>query len=262
MADQLKGIQSQNPTIAVINNGGHAVLVKGTNWTRLSDAIQRPSSNYMYIHDPWPGFNPQTGAFGGASIMVTVGQWANISMWNSTCNCSAFVQSVFQRGSGDASLTGFDLDGGRYLGPTPANPTGRYMRAGDGACYWEPNDSGANQCSGAGPGAPDTLSPAQRIYPSGNVYSSNGSYRLTYQGDGNLVLYTGGTPIWATMTLNSGAGYTEMQTDGNFVVYDSGIVPVWASMTNGNNGAWLRVENDGRLTIYNQSNNLLWSDPW
>lgn len=71
------------------------------------------------------------------------------------------------------------------------------------------------------------------------------------QGDGNLVLYQGGTPLWATGTNASGA-WVVMQADGNLVVYApscSGGV-CWSSDTAGNNGAHLSIQGDGNLVIY------------
>jgi hypothetical protein len=73
--------------------------------------------------------------------------------------------------------------------------------------------------------AGEALSPGEAI--------SSGSTTLVYQGDNNLVLYQGGTPIWATMAgLGIGPSSFAMQTDCNAVVYSvDGYV--WASWTNG-----------------------------
>ncbi|HZJ63206.1 MAG TPA: hypothetical protein VFD36_06740, partial [Kofleriaceae bacterium] len=73
--------------------------------------------------------------------------------------------------------------------------------------------------------AGEILSPGQSI--------SSGSTTLIYQADDNLVLYQGGTPIWATMAgLGVGPSNFAMQTDCNAVVYSvNGYV--WASWTNG-----------------------------
>ena len=51
--------------------------------------------------------------------------------------------------------------------------------------------------------------------------SPNGRYRLTMQGDGNLVEYDGASVVWASGTSGSGARVV-MQDDGNLVVYDGG----------------------------------------
>ena len=52
-----------------------------------------------------------------------------------------------------------------------------------------------------------------------SVTSPNGRYRLTMQGDGNLVEYHGATVVWASGTSGR-ASRAVMQDDGNVVVYD------------------------------------------
>jgi hypothetical protein len=55
-----------------------------------------------------------------------------------------------------------------------------------------------------------------------NDYVFFGQYRLVMQGDGNLVLYNNGSPVWATGTNGYVLGATYkaiLQGDGNFVVY-------------------------------------------
>ena len=68
----------------------------------------------------------------------------------------------------------------------------------------------------------------------GALWSTTGEYRFTMQSDGNLVLYRGGAPIWASGTNGQGNCYFVLQGDGNAVVYnkDSGAA-IWASGTNG-----------------------------
>jgi hypothetical protein len=92
-----------------------------------------------------------------------------------------------------------------------------------------------------------------------SVASCNGDYTLIMQGDGNLVLYQGGTALWASNTVGSGADEAIMQGDGNFVLYTNAGTPVWASNTPGNAGAYLDVQNDGNVVIDSASGAALWS---
>jgi hypothetical protein len=92
-----------------------------------------------------------------------------------------------------------------------------------------------------------------------SVASCNGDYTLIMQGDGNLVLYQGGTPLWASNTAGSVADEAIMQGDGNLVLYTSSGTPVWASNTAGNAGAYLDVQNDGDVVIDSASGSTLWS---
>lgn len=97
------------------------------------------------------------------------------------------------------------------------------------------------------------------IYSGQTVWSQNGQFRLIMQGDGNLVLYKAGTPLWATRTR--GSGYRAvMQGDGNFVVYASDGKPKWSSGTF-NPGSRLVVQDDSNLVIYAGST-ALYASSW
>lgn len=53
----------------------------------------------------------------------------------------------------------------------------------------------------------------------GNYYSNT---QLAMQTDGNLVLYSNGTPIWYTSTQGHPGAYLVIQADGNLVIYPAG----------------------------------------
>ncbi len=58
----------------------------------------------------------------------------------------------------------------------------------------------------------------QYLPPNSCIQSSDGSFRLCYQNDGNVVIYTSFSgPIWATMEFASNPGKLVMQSDGNLV---------------------------------------------
>ena len=103
------------------------------------------------------------------------------------------------------------------------------------------------------PSEPDTLFPGEALYPDQGLTSTNSEYRLVYQGDGNLVLYSYGTPLWASNTGGTAAGQAVMQHDGNFVVYDAYWNALRASNTDGYDGARLVFQNDGNVVIYTPS---------
>jgi hypothetical protein len=92
----------------------------------------------------------------------------------------------------------------------------------------------------------------------GNIRSCDGRFTFAMQGDGNLVLYKGTRPLWASNTWHSAARYATMQGDGNLVLYDPSHHPVWASHTNRHPGAYLVVQNDGNVVIY-QGHTPLWA---
>jgi hypothetical protein len=143
----------------------------------------------------------------------------------------------------NGSLVVYSASTGLRLWGTPIDP--RYV--------------GPDGGGGGGGGGPDTLTAGARIYPGQAVRSGDGRFALTYQSDGNLVLYgPGGVPRWSTQTF-SGPGYAEMQHDGNFVVYASNGVPLWASGTAGQLNARLVVHSDGNIVIYTSSGLGVWA---
>jgi hypothetical protein len=86
--------------------------------------------------------------------------------------------------------------------------------------------------------------------------SPNGTYRLTMQPDGNVVLRKGGTALWSTGTSGSSPRLA-MQPDGNLVVYRS-TGAAWSTVTAGFTGARLDVQDDGNIVVYLGSR-ALWS---
>jgi hypothetical protein len=104
-----------------------------------------------------------------------------------------------------------------------------------------------------------TLTANQYLSTNQSLVSCDGRFNLVMQGDGNLVLYMGSTPLWASNTVNSGAVKAIMQGDGNFVLHTSSGSPVWASNTPGNSGARLSLQNDGNLIVYSASGAVLWA---
>jgi hypothetical protein len=105
-----------------------------------------------------------------------------------------------------------------------------------------------------------SLAPNEALGPNDFRTSPDGRFTLVYQGDGNLVLYQGGTPLWHTNTWGTSPGQAVMQGDGNFVVYNSSGTPLWSSGTDGNSGAFLSVQSDGNLVVYSSFvNGVLWA---
>ncbi len=93
-----------------------------------------------------------------------------------------------------------------------------------------------------------------------SVRSSTGSYRLTLQGDGNLVEYNAtNTPVWAAGTSTGTSAV--MQGDGNLVVYNATNAPLWASNTSGHPGAYLALTDAGLLSVDAPTGQPLWAGP-
>jgi hypothetical protein len=104
----------------------------------------------------------------------------------------------------------------------------------------------------------DTMQPGQVLNPGQSITSADGRFTFIYQTDGNLVLYLGGTPLWASGTNGLGTGTCIMQADGNLVIYSPGPNGVWASGTS-SPGSRLVVQTDGNVVIYRPDGTAAWA---
>lgn len=92
------------------------------------------------------------------------------------------------------------------------------------------------------------------------IQSTNSSYRLYLQDDGNLVLRnSSGQAIWATATNGQGGTRLALQNDGNLVLYTVGDKAVWACGTAGQGTGHLILRNDGNLVLVNASGAVVWA---
>jgi hypothetical protein len=104
--------------------------------------------------------------------------------------------------------------------------------------------------------------PATDAYlaPGQMMFSETGKYFLTYQTDGNLVVYFTATKkaVWSSNTAGKPAYRAVMQSDGNFVVYSAPQSAAWSSATMGKPATFLRIQDDGNLVVYGGTN-ALWA---
>jgi predicted heme/steroid binding protein len=105
------------------------------------------------------------------------------------------------------------------------------------------------------------VSSGMSLHPGDEVRSPNGQYRLAFQTDGNLVVYKGSEPLWASNTHGSGADRLVFQADGNLCIYKGGQC-VWATMTQGRSPhghLTLNLQDDGNLCMYDPAKHCHWS---
>ena len=127
-------------------------------------------------------------------------------------------------------------DSNRTLIPTPA-PT----QAGNscsssingGVC----SEMKSNHCKAVmqGDGNFVVYSNGTKVWASDTDGKGSRPYNAVMQGDGNFVVYSNGTKVWASDTDGKGSGpyNAVMQDDCNFVVYDASELPIWNSNTSG-----------------------------
>ena len=96
----------------------------------------------------------------------------------------------------------------------------------------------------------DYICPGDIIRAGAHIYSQNGVFMLTIQGDGNVVIYGPGGVVWATGTSASGAYLTLQANDGNLVVYDQNGNGQWASNEFTCCNVYFMFWNDGNLVKY------------
>ena len=107
----------------------------------------------------------------------------------------------------------------------------------------------------------DRLAVGDRLLVGQSLISNSGRYRLTYQGDGNLVLYdlATGTALWWTGTFTNRPGQAVMQGDGDLVLDDLEEEPMWGVRQVDNPGAFVVVQDDANVVVYRPDNVVLWA---
>lgn len=88
-----------------------------------------------------------------------------------------------------------------------------------------------------------------------------GDFTLSWQGDGNLVLYNNGNALWSSHTVGKGAGLY-FQSDGNLVIRDSSGKSIWTSETpdnwfGGKGGDRIQLSAYGTLVMINADGKVL-----
>jgi hypothetical protein len=96
---------------------------------------------------------------------------------------------------------------------------------------------------------------------------------MIVQSDGNLVLYSGATPVWASNTNGHPGAYLSVENNGDIGVY-AGTTALWAahptlqangvlvpgeSLPSANGQYRLTLQADGNLVKYNSSGTAIWS---
>ncbi|MBK9348233.1 MAG: hypothetical protein IPN06_18415 [Burkholderiales bacterium] len=123
-----------------------------------------------------------------------------------------------------------------------------------------PDFSSVSAATATAPTNTNSLLAGASLTTGKRLQSTNGLYRLTLQGDGNLVIYTAaGKPIWATNTVGRGGVRLVLQKDSNLVLYTSKGKAVWASNTVGKGAAYLLLKDDGNLVLNNATGAKVWA---
>jgi hypothetical protein len=106
----------------------------------------------------------------------------------------------------------------------------------------------------APPASQYTLSAGSQM--NGGEQLTYGSYRAAMQTDGNFVVYNSNSAVWASNTGGNAGGYLRLQSDGNLVIYAAAGYPIWATMTSGTSR--LVMQPDGNLVAYRADGSPAW----
>jgi hypothetical protein len=159
----------------------------------------------------------------------------------------------------DGNLVAYSSDmTPRWASGTDGHP-GAYLRLQSDGNLVVYSSTGTALWNAGTTNTPNFLDVTTSILPRGDMYVGQSletvdrNYRFVLQGDGNVVLYKQGIPLWATGTDGKPATRLSMQSDGNLVLYDTSQNPLWYSRTAGRGNSRLLMQTDGNLVIYNTS---------
>lgn len=95
----------------------------------------------------------------------------------------------------------------------------------------------------------NTLRPGTSMRPGAHLTSPNGVYTFGLQGDGNVVLAKGTTPLRTSRTTGTLSPMLALQEGGALALYDGAMKTVWSSGTSGRAISALTLNDDGTLTM-------------
>jgi len=101
------------------------------------------------------------------------------------------------------------------------------------------------------------LNIGERLSPGEALVSPNGQYRLVMQPYGSLELLNAtGSILWTSFTPGNAGAYAEMLMDGNLVVRTPTRV-IWMSITVGSGATYTQIENGGFFALYRANDSIV-----
>lgn len=111
---------------------------------------------------------------------------------------------------------------------------------------------------------PSSMAAPAALTAGQSLQSPNGRYKLTMQGDGNVVMFDGNTRMWNTGTYGNPGAHLDAQSDGNVVVYSAAGTPLTHTSTWGTRipGSF-QVNDDGNVVFYTADwSSMIWVSGW
>lgn len=99
-----------------------------------------------------------------------------------------------------------------------------------------------------------------KLYPDQLLSTTTRNYKLTLQGDGNLVLRSASNKaVWSSGTFGYPGATLKVQGDGNMVIRNESGAAVWSTKTSSGDGTYLRIQTDGNLVLRSKSGAAVWN---
>jgi YD repeat-containing protein len=138
----------------------------------------------------------------------------------------------------------YDANGRLIAATTARSPSGAYASY---ALDDADNRTARNAYATTGPTVAGKLLSGETLVPTQSI--TNGSYTLTFQPDGDLVVTGSSGVVQHSCTGTGRSLYARMETNGNFAVRDVAGTILWQSNTGAYSGAELFLNSDGTLAV-------------
>jgi hypothetical protein len=101
--------------------------------------------------------------------------------------------------------------------------------------------------------------PGDVLHKGDSIWDPTGSYQLSFQTDGNVVLYRNSDRqrMWTTWTDHTNADLFIMEMNGDLAVH-AGTQTLWSSRTSGHPGSRLHLQAQGNAQVTSMDGSIIW----
>jgi hypothetical protein len=261
--------------IAMYTASGTAVWSTGTYWASASGAVFY--AGQMLHVGQMLTFSNGVGAGTYSLVMQSDGNLVEYANGSHTIGGTAYTLSAqpvwdsgtYGTGSNNTAVVQSD---GNFVIYTASGKavwaSGTYGTGGSNHLYLTGDGNivigtvtGSNVWQSSTGSVESTLFTGEMLHAGQSITSVDGTYTLTMQTDGNLVLYaSSGKAVWdSAASYGSGTQDTlVMQPDGNLVIYTASGKAVWDSGTYGTGATAMTVALNGGVTIRTTAGSVVW----
>lgn len=166
---------------------------------------------------------------------------------------------------GDGNLVLYSVSGSAiWNSGTSGNPGARLVLQSDGNLVIYSTSNAALWDAGVTHN-PDHLSYVNNtlntgvVFPGQYLETANRKYKMIFQTDGNLVIYSPSRAIWNSGTFGNLGARLVMQGDGNLVIYSKTGVPLWHTRSSQHGPSYLVLNQNGNAILFNGRTQPTWA---